>query len=166
LLETLGQSFYAVRMLMQFGREVLRVRVDINSLLGLVSKDFVQRVYLYLDVIHPAINFFTIRLDIKNIHGMGPLDPCEYLIEPLVIGFQGEEVPSHGIKVAADLMNPFFVGLERIDDVLGHQQLLYLFERQSGLDELLNFVNGLGSGIVHDLFQVTLHVRAELLILI
>jgi hypothetical protein len=37
LLETLGQSFYAVRMLMQFGREILRVRVDINSLLGFVS---------------------------------------------------------------------------------------------------------------------------------
>ena len=51
---------------------------------------------------------------------MRPLDPCEYLIEPLVIGLQGQEVPSNGIKVAADLMNPFFVGLERIDDVLGH----------------------------------------------
>lgn len=107
-------------MLVELGREVLRVRVDINSLLGLISKDFVQRIDLYLDVIHPAINFFPIRLDIKNIHSMSPLNPCEYLIEPLVIGLQGQKISSHGIKIAADLMNPFFVSLERIDDVFRH----------------------------------------------
>jgi len=97
---------------------------------------------------------------------MTSLDASEYLIKSFMVGFKCEKITPHSIEIASDLMNALFVCFERIDNIFGHQELLDLVERHPSLNKLFHLTNGLSCYIIHDHFQITLHIRTKLFILV